>query len=259
MSASVILVSIVACMSLLSIAISVLSLFACVRSIACCLGSCLSYLSLGFNMALGGSGASPVLSPSRVPSIAMMRPGDQCVGMDLDELWAWLAGSQRDGYRTEFRSDDPVVRGVALSRFAQSYENMCNELCDNNKWRLLLQPSVYEEITKEARGLLPHLRVLNGCEVPLPNKRRRVGDADQCNYRDEGEVAAAAASLLAWLRNSNKSRLRVAIDVVSAGGLSHNACIDQLVVMAYCKYGNGESQLVGDAVARLCRGPSVDR
>ena len=227
----------------------------------------------GAELPIRGDAAKPVLPPYATPPSRLYRPGQKSAAAECDtfqELWDWLAGSDKESkypYRCEFLSTDPVYRGVALSRYAQSWENVCNEFVANEKnWAAMLRPEIYQEVKREAQGLLPHLKVLNG--AGLPSKAvgsggtamgPRLGYVDKAAWREPTEVGAAIDYLLHWMSTSEKSTLKATIFVASASGLTYDSMINHLVLKAYHDYGGGKDKLKDDAVARLCQGGGVKR
>ena len=61
------------------------------------------------------------------------------------------------------------------------------------------------------------------------------------------------------MRSSDKSKLKAAIFVSSASGLTYDAMVNQLVMKAYLDHGGGVDRLRDDALARLCQGGGVKR
>ena len=70
-------------------------------------------------------------------------------------------------------STDPILRGVAISRFAGAWLNAIEDFLDADRgWSDILKPEVYDAIKKDAEELLPHFHTLNGRGL-----RARAGDA----------------------------------------------------------------------------------
>ena len=205
---------------------------------------------------------SPILAAWQVPSVKLLRPGKRSRIDAVDsyeELWVWMKESEKGQlYHSEFCSEDPIIRGVALSRFCESYQHLCDYVVSTEcQWGALLKESVFDAIKKEAAELLPHLRGLNGSGMPsraIGAKKQRLGEKDATIWRDREETTKHAKAVLAWLGTSGKSKLRAAIKVMSVAGLTYNCMVDHQTTVAYCLCGNGKEQLVGDAVARLCQG-----
>ena len=205
---------------------------------------------------------NPILAAWQVPSVKLLRPGKRSridAVNSYEELWAWMKESEKGQlYHSEFCSEDPIIRGVALSRFCESYQHLCEYVVSTEcQWGALLKETVFDAVKKEAADLLPHLRGLNGSGMPsraIGGKKQRLGEKDATIWRDRDETTEHAKAILSWLATSGKSKLRAAIKVMSVAGLTYNCMVDHQTTMAYCRCGNGKDQLVDDAVARLCQG-----
>mgnify|MGYP003328991531 CR=1 FL=1 len=189
----------------------------------------------GGHLPIKGDAAKPVLPPYATPPSRLYRPGMKCAASEcanFKELWDWLSGHDKDGkylYRCEYMSTDPVYRGVAVSRYAQSWEAACTDFLSNEKnWAAMLRPEIYQDVKREAQALLPHLKVLNG--AGLPSKAggsggtamgQRLGYAEKAAWREPSEVAAAIDYLLHWMSTSDKAKLKATIFVASAVSYTH--------------------------------------
>ena len=58
-----------------------------------------------------------------------------------------------DAYQSELYSDDPVIRGVAISRYAQGWLCLCKSTQDGDKVAIqsVLKPEAYDAMVKEAK------------------------------------------------------------------------------------------------------------
>ena len=112
-----------------------------------------------------------------------------------------------------------------------------------------------ESMTREASALLPSLKMLNGSGMPSNAQRKvsRIGYTDKTEWKSATDVDYHAGKVLEWLKNCKNSRLRGAINIMSASGLTYSASVDHQVLMAYYKHGDGISNLAADAKARLCQ------
>ena len=205
------------------------------------------------------------LPPWFQPSAKLFRPGCRSYlegANSLQELWTWLQEKDEKSTmdRSELISSDPILRGVALSRFAQAWQNSLEDLLNpKGGWGNLLKPEVYDDVKKEAESLLPHFKVLNGVGMRArgsssTNSMQLGGKSDNTIWRDRDEVEAAANALLSWMLASPDSKLLGLLEIASQSGLSYGAYVDHTVVLAYLAHGAGKDKFVGDFVARLCQG-----
>ena len=205
------------------------------------------------------------LPPWFQPSAKLFRPGCRSYldgANSLQELWTWLQEKDEKSTmdRSELISADPILRGVALSRFAQAWQNSLEDLLNpKGGWGNLLKPEVYDAVKKEAESLLPHFKVLNGVgmrarESPAKSSMQLGCRSDNTIWRDRDEVEAAATKLLSWMMNSAESKLLGLLEIASQSGLSYCAWVDHSVVLAYLAHGAGKDNFVDDLVARLCQG-----
>ena len=209
---------------------------------------------------------SKTLPPWLTPSARLFRPGQRSAIDDADtlaELWEWLksrdAKSNTD--RCELASSDPILRGVAISRFAGAWEAAIEDLLDAGRgWADVLKPAVYEAIKKEAEVLLPHFRNLNGRGLraraadPMTMNMRLGQNKNSPMWKDQAVVEDSARHLLDWISRSGKCKVRGIFAIAAQSGLTYSAWVDHQVVSAYVSEGGGKDSFVEDAVARLCQG-----
>ena len=200
-----------------------------------------------------------ILAPWDLPASKLLRNGKKSPIESVDtyeELWAYL--KQSTGYQlymSEFVSDDPIVRGVAISRTAQGLAGLCRAILTEDKAELksILRPDVYEELAKEAELLLPRMEKLDGSGLPSradKAMKNKLGIAP-VSWRDEKEVRAAVTYLVDWLKTPSK--LRKAMKTLQLGGLFYSTHVDLLCMNSFIMCGNGKASVADDAVARLCQ------
>ena len=206
-----------------------------------------------------------VLPVYEAPSVKLFRPGKRSSieNHDLALLWQYLQQAHPVGYphNSELCSQKSTVRGVGISRWAESMKNWIEDFLSNAAYRGLLKDKYYEEIKKECENLLPHFKILDGTGLPAIDDNSQNGRAmkslhrnSQPIWRDPEEVRKAADAILAWLKDCKTSKLRGAIKVFSAGGLSWSAYCDTTMVQAYYHHGNGDRDLHTATRQRLCQG-----
>ena len=200
-----------------------------------------------------------ILPPWDLPASKLLRCGKKSPiesTKTYEELWAYLKqGNNHQLYMSEFVSDDPIVRGVAISRTAQSVAALCRAILTEDKAQLqsIVRPEVYEDWVKEAELLLPRMAKLDGSGLPSradKPMKSQLGKAP-VSWRDEKNVTDAANYLVDWLKKPSK--LRKAMKTLQLGGLFYSTHVDVLCMNCFITCGNGSSTLVSDAVARLCQ------
>ena len=112
-----------------------------------------------------------VLAPWDLPAAKLLRPGRRCTIDDaasFEELWQWMGHkTDHQSYRSEFCSQDPIIRGVAISRLAQGLSAICEYILrDDSDLKDLLKEQVYKTIRAEAQALQPKVAILNGAGLP---------------------------------------------------------------------------------------------
>ena len=122
-----------------------------------------------------------------------------------------------------------------------------------------LQPGVYKTNQSEARGLLPHMKVLNGAGLPstidkATGKAMLGKPKNQELWKNPDEVKKAVVYILDWA--SKPSPLRKVTQAMSMGSLSYCAYAEWMAIACYLKVGSGKDRATveTDAVARLCQG-----
>ena len=167
--------------------------------------------------------------------------------------------SDHQPYRSEFCSQDPIIRGVAISRLAQGLSAICEYILrKDSDLEGLLNAEVYKTIRAEAEALQPNVAILNGAGLPSragkKAKSMQLGAEKTIVWKKEHDVKEAAAYLANWLRAASK--LRAAMKILGQGGLWYTTHVDVLCMRAYSNVGPGSvaGTMVGDAVARLCQG-----
>ena len=199
-----------------------------------------------------------ILPPWDLPSAKLLRNGKKSPIEDIqtyEELWDHCKESTpHQLYMSEFASGDPIVRGVAISRTAQGVASVCQAILqgdDAENLKSILKDSVYKEMEKEAKLLLPHCKQLDGSGLPskVEKAMKRVG-AKQPVWKDKDEVTASIEYFRAWLKKP--SQLRKHMNILQLGGLFYTTHVDILIMCAYMKC-EGEGTIADDAIARLCQ------
>ena len=199
------------------------------------------------------------------PAAKFLRAGKKCAieNHDLSELWKYLQKPHPLGYPhyCELCNSKATVRGVGISRWAESMRNWMTDFLNNAAYKGLLKPQYYNDIKTECDALLPHFKTLDGTGLPAIDDDSLNGRAmrslhlnSQPMWRDPEEVRKSADAILAWLKDCQNSKLRGAIKVFSAGGLSWSAYCDTTMVQAYYHHGNGDRDLHTATRQRLCQG-----
>ena len=173
-----------------------------------------------------------------------------------EEFWDYLkSGNKHQLYHCELASEDPIVRGVAVSRTAEGILSLCRAVLSDDKedLKLLIRPEIYQELIEEATQLEPRVAILNGAGLPAKNERAMKVNLGQkpIAWRNPDDVKRAASYLVDWLQRPSK--LRKAMKTLQLGGLFYSTHVDILCMNCFIKCADGKSTIVEDAVARLCQ------
>ena len=215
----------------------------------------------------GGSGKrarSGALAPWDLPASKLLRNGKKSSMEDAEsyeELWNYLAAATKtQPYKSELCSEDPIVRGVAISRYAQGWLCLCRSIQGGDKEDLesVLKPETYAAMVKEAKELLPHLEVLDGHMLPVRQDAMagglRLGGSKSMPWKQRADVENAVNYLETWCKSS--SALRKTVRAMQLGGLFYTCHVDHLCLHAYMTQGPGKvaGTMNDDCLARLCQG-----
>ena len=254
--------------SISSVAISVWCLYISIHRIACgtmVLGDS-GETDEGHSMSGGDKRKRGTLAPWDLPAAKLLRLGRKSSIEDAEsyeQLWAHLSASdKRQDYGSELCSDDPVIRGVAISRYAEGWTALCTAILDTDKSQLkeVLNKATYEAMESEAKTIKEKLSVLNGSGLPVRQdgtmKKTALGGGRVYGWKDENAVKEAMQRFLEWC--DGPSRLRKTVRVLQLGGLFYTCHVDHLCFHAYRSAGHGKAPgtPAADAVARLCQAPA---
>ena len=211
-----------------------------------------------------GKRKSSILAPWDLPGSKLLRNGRKSPIEDVEtygELWAYLKEeNDYQLYKSEFASDDPIVRGVALSRTAQGIAAICDSIVTVDAARLksVLNTETYDAMKKEAAELLDYVKVLDGSGLPsrADSGPKTMLGKKTYEWKDPDKVKDAAGRFLSWL--TSPSKIRSTMEVLQLGGLFYSTHVDILCMNAYIKCGGGDKEaIVNAAQKRLCQGKSV--
>ena len=206
------------------------------------------------------------LAPWDLPAAKLLRLGKKSSieeATSYEQLWDYLATSDKhQDYGSELCSDDPVIRGVAISRYAEGWTNLCTAILDTDKKALkeVLNTKTYEAMETEAKTIKEKLSVLNGSGLPVrqdgTTKRATLGGGRGYAWKAEGAVREAMEWFLGWC--DRPSPIRKTVNVLQLGGLFYTCHVDHLCFHAYRAAGHGKNPgtPAADAVARLCQAPA---
>jgi len=171
----------------------------------------------------------------------------------LGKLWAAAAaGNKKAMFFSEFASKDPVRRGIAISRLAETLEELKTCLADASL-KAIVKEEIWKKAHDELEALSPSLAILNGGKregdsVGLWNLSSSGGQS-----KDEADVKEAAKVMYNWL-NNGASPLRGFLAILSAGGMFFSAfALEKTARSATCASGGNitKDEFVTAAVARL--------
>ena len=209
-----------------------------------------------------GKRSGDTLAPWDQPAAKLLRCGKKSAidsAESLDELWNFMKeGTDYLKYHSEFCSQEPVVRGVALSRFAQGLAALCTAIQTSENLPCALNVKIYTDIKAEAETLLTYINDLNGAGLPVrAAAAKSMLGSKPAQWRDAVKVEGAIKKLKAWL--DQPSVLRQTINAVQLGGLFYTVHVDICCVKAYlcCGHGLERDGMVSDARARLCQGTAA--
>ena len=206
------------------------------------------------------------LAPWDLPAAKLLRLGKKSSIEDAEsyeELWSYLSTSdKRQDYGSELCSDDPVIRGVAISRYAEGWTALCTAILDTDKSQLkeVLNKTTYDAMESEAKTIKEKLSVLNGSGLPVRQdgtmKKATLGGGRVYGWKDESAVREAMQWFLGWC--DKPSAIRRTVRVLQLGGLFYTCHVDHLCFHAYRTAGHGKTPgtPAADAAARLCQAPA---
>ena len=202
------------------------------------------------------------LPPWDLPAAKLLRLGKKSSLEDAtsyEELWSHLSnGNKHQEYGSELCSNEPLIRGVAISRYAEGWLSLCTAILETDKADLksVLNETTYADMAKEAKALKPHLAMLNGFGLPVRLdiiKKTQLGGGKSYPWKAQSEVEASMKFIVEW--SSKPSPMRKAVRILQLGGLFYTAHVDHLCFHAYRTVGHGTGEGIpqADAVARLCQ------
>ena len=163
------------------------------------------------------------------PNAFLNSMGESCIGSATDSQVhsSTSQGNKRVAFHSEIYDPLPQRQGIAFSRLSQVLKTTIAKLEDEPNYGMLLDAATFQRAMVEARGLKPHLAVLDG-GYNLPNEEKtlnQLNHAKSLKVRvppDSKAVRFAAMHLCAWLR-LEKSTLRSLIVFLSGSGLFFSA------------------------------------
>ena len=169
-----------------------------------------------------GKRPGDTLAPWDQPAAKLLRCGKKSAidaAESLDELWNFMKeGNDYLKYHSEYCSQDPAIRGVAISRFAQGLESLRTSIKTCPNLSRALSPKIYAQMTEESDTLLSYIKELNGCGLPVrAGAAKAMLGSKPAQWRDAAKVEDAIKKLKAWL--GQPSVLRQTINAVQLGGL----------------------------------------
>ena len=176
-----------------------------------------------------------------------------------EELGAFTKdGGKSMQYKDEYHSSHAHIRGVAISRFAQSMVSLCRSITSDDAVALkdVLKPDVFAAIKTEAAELIDHMAILDGSGLPSKADGAYVKPVlgkPAIEWRDPEKVRSAIAYVKTWFKS--KSKLRDTMKTLQLGGLFYTTHVFLLCTRSYmlCGEGRQENTMADDAVARLCQ------
>ena len=217
----------------------------------------------GQSMSGGDKRKRGTLAPWELPAAKLLRLGSKSSiedAVSYEQLWSYLSASdKRQDYGSELCSDDPVIRGVAISRYAQGWMSLCTAILetDNTDLKGVLNKATYDAMESEATALKERLSVLNGAGLPVRKdgtmKKTTLGGGKVYAWKDVQEVKSAMKWFLEWC--DKPSPMRKTVRILQLGGLFYTCHVDHLCLHAYRTVGPGKGAGTpeADAVARLCQ------
>ena len=206
-----------------------------------------------------------VLAAWDLPAAKLLRPGKRSTidqAESYEELWRWMqVGNEHQPYRSELCSNDPIIRGVAISRFAEGLVNVCEAILTDKDLQAILSKEHYGLITKEADILKKKVSILNGAGLPsrAGGKKPSIqfGSGDDHKWKPIPEVETAIEYLEGWI--AAPSQIRRTMKVLGLGGLFYTTYVDSQCIRSYLKVGPGKESgtMRADAVSRLCQSGAV--
>ena len=202
------------------------------------------------------------LFPWDLPAAKLLRSGKKSSLEDAtsyEELWSHLcSGNKHQEYGSELCSNDSLIRGVAISRYAEAWLSLCTAILetDNVELKSVLNPSIYAAMETEAKALKPHLAMLNGAGLPVradAMKKSQLGGGKTYTWKVQTDVEASMRYVMDWTKKP--SSMRKTVRILQLGGLFYTAHVDHLCFHAYRTVGHGTDESIppADAVARLCQ------
>jgi hypothetical protein len=217
----------------------------------------------GHSMSGGDKRKRGTLAPWDLPAAKLLRLGKKSSiedAVSYEQLWAHLSASdKRQEYGSELCSDDPVIRGVAISRYAQGWMSLCTAILetDKNDLKDVLNKATYDAMETEATTIKERLSVLNGAGLPVRQdgtmKKMTLGGGKVYAWKDVQEVKNAMKWFLEWC--DRPSPMRKTVRILQLGGLFYTCHVDHLCLHAYSTVGHGKGAGTpeADAIARLCQ------
>ena len=68
-------------------------------------------------------------------------------------------------YFTEYAIEDKNFQGHALARSMKNLATACETIIDDDDAASLFDPEIYAQVVVEAKGLMPHAKVLSGGQM----------------------------------------------------------------------------------------------
>ena len=161
-----------------------------------------------------------VLSPWDLPPARLLRPGRKSAIEDAEsyeELWRYLStATKAQPYISELCSDDPILRGVAISRYTESWLSVCNAILDtdNSDLKTVLLTQVVKDIEREAATMKEHLQHLNGAGLPSraeAMKKNKLGGSTSYQWKDKDRVETAMTWLIDWSKKPSPLRKTIGV------------------------------------------------
>jgi len=141
----------------------------------------------------------------------------------LTTLWEFASkGNKKVAYYTEFASNDPLRRGIAISRVAEALSLTIKEL-QKDEWGKLLEKKVYAALTKEMAKVSEWLLALDfGKRLSTGLGASSSASMAQPKPASKYNPEEAARALYEFLDSPN-SVFRGVLGMLSAGGLFYGA------------------------------------
>ena len=144
------------------------------------------------------------------------------------KLWKW---AKEGGYKVEFHSEwcseDPYRRGVALSRLAEVLLAV-GVAMTHPTWDKVLLPAILKTVREEFEKHKEHLEVLHGGKTQNKKGGLLKAKKETVEHKDEEKVKKAAQDIYDWLSEEH-SPTEGFLQVLSWGGVFYAAmCADKI-------------------------------